>query len=48
MLVNELELIEVESTYHILKTNPDHFRNVWSWCYFLNKFVTNTDSRIKW
>ncbi|CAH0557511.1 unnamed protein product [Brassicogethes aeneus] len=48
MNVDELDLLIVESTYFILKTNPDHYRNIWNWSDFIKIYKTNTNTKVLW
>lgn len=38
----------VEACYHLLKNNPEFYRNKWNWSIFLQRYFEHEDNRIKW
>lgn len=44
--VSELELCE--ASYHLLNSAPEHFKEIWDWSCFIEKFANHTDAEIRW
>lgn len=38
----------VESSYYLLKSNPDFYRNKWKWSLFIQKYIRHADSKVRW